>query len=182
MLLIPDAALAPHSSHPVMMSSAAPSGVEALPFSSRNTARCRVSSGHPNYSARLAATAASRAMASLCEPSLWFCRKASATPGGPAILADGMVAGSANWRSESEASPVAAGRAFPFVVGSGDRLEVAHQYAPRKPERPIMSFRSRKARLREDIGHLEIRFRWHANVHISGNPSRQLIRSNRRIN
>ena len=61
---------------------------------------------------------------------------------------------------ESEARRVAVGWDFPFVVGSADRLEIAHQYAPRNPDRPIMSVRSSKAQLREVIGHLKIRFRW----------------------
>src|SRR5262245_59048264 len=38
---------------PAMRSSTAPSGVEALPSPSRSTARCNVSNGHPNCSARL---------------------------------------------------------------------------------------------------------------------------------
>src|SRR5262249_12987240 len=68
-----------HDCHSAMMSIAAPRGVEERPLLSRRSACCRVSMGQPNCSARLAATAASRALESLCEPGLWFCRKISPT-------------------------------------------------------------------------------------------------------
>src|SRR2546430_7335421 len=45
---------------PAIKSSAAPSGVDGAPRESRSTAPCRVLRGHPNCSARLAATAESR--------------------------------------------------------------------------------------------------------------------------
>src|SRR5262245_52437822 len=54
----------------IMRSRAAPSGVAGRPCGSRSTARRKTSSGQPNCSARLAATAESRALASLCEPGL----------------------------------------------------------------------------------------------------------------
>src|SRR5262245_26271473 len=66
-----------HDCRSAMMSIAAPRGVEGRPWLSRRSARCRVSMGQPNWSARLAATAASRAFASLVLPGLWFWRKIS---------------------------------------------------------------------------------------------------------
>src|SRR5262249_720530 len=57
---------------------AAPNGVEARPCASRRSACRRTSRGQPNCSARLAATAESRALASACEPGLWFWKKISA--------------------------------------------------------------------------------------------------------
>src|SRR5262245_1071364 len=69
---------AAHGAASPMTSSAAPRGVDGRPTESRSTARRSTSSGQPNCSARLAATAESRALASLCEPGLWFCRKISA--------------------------------------------------------------------------------------------------------
>src|SRR6516164_2062061 len=62
-----------------MRSRAAPSGDDAVPLALRRTAPRRVSSEHPCWRAKLAATAASRQLASAWEPALWFERKTSAS-------------------------------------------------------------------------------------------------------
>jgi hypothetical protein len=61
------------------MSIAVPSGVEALPSALRKTAPRSVASAHPYCSAKLAATAASRALLSLWDVDFVLDKNSSAT-------------------------------------------------------------------------------------------------------